>query len=163
MPALSAATALQWALQIETNGEAFYKGVAAQAKDTDTKVLFEDLAYQEQRHYRTFQRMLEKATAAGPAESDVEIGDYRTYMENALSNALFSGEGRGMELAKKAQTEEEAIKAAIAFEKDTLIFFYDLLDIVADAEKKTLQAVIDEEKDHVRQLGRALAAGPWAM
>jgi len=162
MTALSAATMLQWAMEIETNGEAFYKAVAAQSQDTDAKVLFDDLAYQEQRHRRTFQRMLEKVEP-GASAGDAETGEYRQYLENALSHALFEGKQRGLELAKQAKTEEEAIKAAIAFEKDTLIFFYDLRDMVPESQHKAIDAVIDEEKDHVRQLGRALAAGPWAM
>ena len=148
MATLSAATVLQWAMEIESNGEAFYRAVAAESKDADAKLLFEDLAYQEQRHHRTFQRMLEKAPASGQAEAEADTKDYRSYLESALSNALFSGTGRGISLAKQAKTETEAIKAAIAFEKDTLIFFYDLLDVVPESETKAIQAVIDEEKDH---------------
>jgi rubrerythrin len=163
MATLSAATVLQWAMEIELNGEAFYKAIAAKAQDTDTKLLFEDLAYQEQRHHRTFQRMLERAGSASAGGSEADVEDYRAFLENALGNALFSGRERGLELARQAETESDGIKAAIAFEKDTLIFFYDLLDMVAPADAKAIQAVIDEEKDHVRQLGRALAAGPWAM
>ena len=101
-------------MEIETNGEAFYKAVAAQSQDTNAKLLFEDLAYQEQRHHRTFQRMLQKASASASADADadVDVKDYRAYLENALSNALFSGKGRGTELAKQAETEVDAIKAA---------------------------------------------------
>ena len=44
MAFLTAAEALKWALEIEKNGEAFYREVAAKGVDPEVKALFEDLA-----------------------------------------------------------------------------------------------------------------------
>jgi len=46
---------------------------------------------------------------------------------------------------------------AIRFEKETMLFFHDLYDVVPEADKETIGKVIDEEKRHVRRLARMLA------
>jgi rubrerythrin len=159
MPALSASTVLRWAMEIEENGESFYKAVAAQSTNRDVKLLFEDLAYQEARHFRTFSRMLERVPEAELPDSDYE--GYRNYLNTALSNALFAGPDKGMKMAQAAGNEEAALKAAIAFEKDTLLFFYDVRDMVPPMHKDSISALIQEETNHVRQLTRVLNEGPW--
>ena len=66
-----------------------------------------------------------------------------------------------MERAKAAENETEALRAAMAFEKDTLLFFYELVEAVAEDQTAAIRAIIDEERDHLRQLSRVLADGPW--
>ncbi len=157
MTTISAQTILQWAMEIERNGEAFYRAVSAKSTDREVKLLLEDLAYQEQRHLRTFERLL----TAAPDSALSDLPDsYRSYLETALANAL-TGPDKGMSLARQAQTEEQALHAAMAFEKDTLLFFYELAEVVGEAHKGTIRAVIDEERDHLRQLARVLQSGPW--
>ncbi len=157
MSPIPAQVILQWALEIERNGETFYTAVAATAQDREVKTLFQDLAYQEQRHYRTFERMLAKAPEA-PADTD--SSEYREFLQNALAGALL-GPDKGMERAKAAENETEALRAAMAFEKDTLLFFYELVEAVAEDQTAAIRAIIDEERDHLRQLSRVLADGPW--
>jgi rubrerythrin len=159
MPALSARTVLRWALEIETNGEAFYKAVAEAASDRDVRTLFNDLAYQEERHYRTFERMLAQVQDDSAVKDDPK--EFEAYIRAALADALVGGSDKGLELAKQAANEEAALKAAMAFEKDTLLFFYDVRDMVPEAQQETMTAIIDQEKDHLRQLARVLEAGPW--
>jgi len=157
MPTLSAKMVLGWAMEIETNGEAFYKSVAASVTDPDAKALFEDLAYQEQRHFRSFQRLLERAPEL---DSDDDVQSYRAYFETALKSALF-GPDKGLALAQKAHDEMSALQAALAFEKDTLLFFYELRDMMSQAHRETLSAVIQEEKSHIRQISQVIEQGPW--
>jgi rubrerythrin len=148
---------LQWALEIERNGETFYRTVAAAAQDREVKTLLQDLAFQEQRHYRTFERMLARAPEP---RADVDTASYRAFLQNALAGALI-GPDKGMERARQAGTENEALRAAMAFEKDTLLFFYELADSVPAEHTAALRGIIDEERDHLRQLSDMLQSGPW--
>jgi rubrerythrin len=158
MANLSARTVLRWALEIETNGEAFYRTVAAAASDREVKTLFSDLAYQEERHYRAFERMLADAPEAS-AEAD--SSEFEAYIKAALADALVGGADKGLVLARQAENEEAALKAAMAFEKDTLLFFYDVRDMVPEAQQDAVTAIIDQEREHLRQLARVLESGPW--
>ncbi|MDH4137641.1 MAG: ferritin family protein [Anaerolineae bacterium] len=156
MAVLTAAEALKWALEIERNGEAFYNEVAAKSADPEVKTLFENLAVQERGHYQVFQKMLEEVKPE-PDLSNVEYDEYQTYLQVALADALFAGPDKGLTLAKQAQDRETALRAAMGFEKDTLLFFYDLREMmVSEAERRAVSDIILEEKAHVRRLAKML-------
>jgi rubrerythrin len=159
MTLFTAAQALEMAMDIEKNGAVFYKEVAAKAADPEVKALFEDLALQEQAHYRVFQHMLEgeKAAPSQPTPYPTSYYDeYEAYIQVALNNALFAGPDKAVALARKAEDRETALRAAIGFEKDTLLFFYDLLDMVSQEEEEAISGIIREEQKHVRRLARML-------
>ena len=157
MAFLTAAEALKWAMEIEKNGEVFYNEVAAKSPDPEVKALFEDLADQERGHYRAFQKML-KQVKPDPDLSSVgaQYDEYQAYLQVVLANALFAGQDKGLTLAEQAQDRETALRAAMGFEKDTLLFFYDLREMVSEAERATISDVILEEKAHLRRLANML-------
>ena len=155
MTVFTAAEALEMAMEIEKNGEVFYNKAAAKSADSDIKALFEDLAIQEQGHYRAFQKMLGGARPT-PELPVNEYDQYETYVLVALENALFAGPEKALTLAKQAQDRETALRAAMGFEKDTLLFFYDLRDMVNEKDRETISLIIREEKKHVRRLAKML-------
>ena len=53
---------------------------------------------------------------------------------------------------KNSQDELEAIDHAIAFEKDTLVFYYGFMDIVKEETKHVISQLVDEEKSHIVKL-----------
>jgi rubrerythrin len=155
MGVFSAAEALEIAMQIEKNGEAFYRAVAAKATDPSIKTLFQELAAQEQKHYAVFEKMAGAVSGAvGP--SAPEYDEYQTYLQAALDNALFAGPDKALAMAGQAHDRQSALRAAIGFEKDTLLFFYDLREMVSEAEQKAITGIIREEKVHLRRLAGAL-------
>jgi rubrerythrin len=157
MAVLTAAEALRWAMEIEKNGEAFYNAVAARSTDPQVKALFEDLAVQERGHYQVFQKMLEKVKPEPDLSSvNVQYDEYQTYLQVALDQALFAGPDKGLTLARQAQDRETALRAAMGFEKDTLLFFYDLREMVSEAERGAISGIILEEKSHLRRLANML-------
>ena len=155
MAVFTAGQALEMALEIEQNGEAYYSAVVEKTSDPEVKSLFEDLAAQERVHYKVFQRMLGNVKPAPelPAE---EYDQYDAYMRAALSNALFAGPDKALRLAEQAEDVEAALRGALGFEKDTLLFFYDLREMVSDKDREAVSRVIAEEKSHVRRLARKL-------
>jgi rubrerythrin len=155
MAIFTAAEAIEMAMEIEKNGEVFYNEVAAKITDERAKALFEDLAVQEQAHYRAFEKMLGGAQPA-PELPAAEYDQYQTYVQVALDNALFAGPETAATLAKQAENWETAVRAAIGFEKDTLLFFYDLRDMVRETDREIVSGIIREEKKHLRRLAGML-------
>jgi rubrerythrin len=155
MGVFSAAEALEIAMQIEKNGEAFYRAVAAKANDPGVKKLLEELAAQEQKHYAVFEKMA-GAVSGAASPSAPEYDGYQTYLQAALDNALFAGPDKALAMAGQARDRQSALRAAIGFEKDTLLFFYDLREMVSEAEQKAIIGIIREEKVHLRRLAGAL-------
>lgn len=155
MAAFTAAEAIGMAMEIEKNGEVYYNEVAARSADSEVKALFEDLAIQEQGHYRLFEAMLGKKEPVPDLSSD-EYDEYRAYLEAALDNALFAGPDKALALARQAEDKDTAVRAALGFEKDTLLFFYDLREMVSEKDRAGIAGVIQEEKRHVRRLAKML-------
>jgi rubrerythrin len=151
MTAFTAAEAIEMAMKIEKNGEVFYHEAASKSADSEIKALFEDLAAQEKGHYQVFQKMLTGAQP-GPALPAAEYDQYDTYVQVALENALFAGPDKALTMARQAEGRDIALRAALGFEKDTLLFFYDLRDMVNEADRETVARIIREEKKHVRRL-----------
>ena len=159
MAMLSASTALGWALRAEASGEVFYREAARRSQNRDVRLLFEDLAYQEERHHRTFERML--AQVPPVEDTAVDPAEYEAYLGATLEHALIGGPEKGLQLAKDAADEAAALRAAIAFEKDTLLFFHDLRNMVPAEHREMISAIVAEESSHLRQLGKVLLSGPW--
>lgn len=156
MAIFTAAEALAMAMEIERNGETFYRAVAQQGRDPELKALFEELADQEQAHFRVFQRMSGEKSAPLPSLPAEEYDQYQAYLQAALDNALFAGPDKALDMAKRAQDRKTALRAALGFEKDTILFFYDLREMVSEADRQTVAAIIAEEKKHLRRLAHAL-------
>ncbi len=151
MAVFTAAEALEMAKEIEQNGEKFYRAAAEASSDADVKSLFEDLADQERGHYRVFQRMLENVEPSPPLPA-AEMDEYAAYVQTALDHALFAGSDKALTMAEEATDKEAALRAAIGFEKDTMLFFYDLREMVSEGQRETVSEVIREEKRHLRRL-----------
>ena len=150
-----AADALELAMGIETNGEAFYRAVSDKAQVAEIKALFEDLAEQEVKHYAVFKK-LSQAFKGKLLMSAEAWDDYQAYLQATVQSALFEGPDRALVAADQAQDEKEAIQMAMGFEKETLLFFYNLRDLVSDRDQTTIDRIITEEKSHLQRLAKML-------
>jgi len=88
--------------------------------------------------------------------SAAEYDEYDVYLKAALDSALFAGPDKALALAEQARDRQTALRMALGFEKDTLLFFYDLREMVSEAEQKAVTGIIREEKTHLRRLAGAL-------
>jgi rubrerythrin len=62
-------------------------------------------------------------------------------------------------VAEELEDEEEALRMALGFEKDTLLFYYDLREMLPAKERETVDKIIREEKSHALRLGSLLRSG----
>ena len=99
--------------------------------------------------------MLGKVTPALEIPT-VDADEYKAYLLAALDNALFSGPDKALTMVDEAQDRETALRVAMGFEKDTLLFFYDLREMVGEKDRDAVSSVIREEKGHVRRLAKML-------
>lgn len=153
MAVFEASQALQMALQIEENGEAFYEAAAERSGDPELADLFQELAARERRHYEVFERMAE-SVGPPPESSSEEVGDYASFLQVALDHAVFDGPDKALRMAEGARGRDAALRAAMGFEKDTMLFYHDLREMVDDADRVTITDIINEEKKHLRRLAK---------
>lgn len=155
MAFLNASDIIDLAMQLELNGGAFYRAVAAKTKDYRVRALFEDLAIQEDRHYQVFSQLAENVREQ-PLMTDERWRQYAEYLNATVQSAFFEGEDKALAAADSVTDEDEALHMAMAFEKDTLLFFFDLRDNVAEGDRSFIEKVVDEEKAHIRRLAELL-------
>jgi rubrerythrin len=152
---LRAADITELAMELEKSGEAFYKAVAGKVDSPEVRALFEDLAEQEVMHYRVFQK-LAGSIREQPFMTDEEWDMYQDYLDATVHSAFFEGADKALAAADEVQDEEHALRMAIGFEKETMLFFHDLYDKVPERGKDTVEKVIAEERRHVQRLARML-------
>ncbi len=155
MAFLKARDIIDLAMQLEQNGEAYYRAVAKKAGTPEVQALFQDLAEQEMTHYQIFAK-LSQSVQDYPMMTDAEWDEYMKYLEGTVQSAFFEGPDKALAAAEEVADEQSAIRKAMNFEKETLLFFYDLRDTVPAAQQEFVQKVVDEEKKHIRRLARML-------
>ncbi|MGD1992272.1 MAG: ferritin family protein [Anaerolineae bacterium] len=158
MAIFNAAEALDIAMQVEKNGQSFYARAAENAEDAEIKALLEELAEWEVEHYNTFKELAEQIGEA-PRLSGPMWEEYDQYLETALDNALFQGPDKALAAADELENEREALKMALGFEKDALLFYYDLWHIMPERQQEAVERIITEEKAHATRLARMLLTG----
>ena len=147
---LSSDEILTMAMEIEKSGKAFYTAVAERTDDPEMRDFFRFLAEEEDRHYAYFSRLEKEAPALEIGNEDWE--EISEYIRATTDSRFFIGEDRAIRQAKQADGIIEAVDTAIGFEKDTLLFFYELYQVTPSASKAAAGDIIDEEKRHIRML-----------
>lgn len=152
----SASDIVGTAIEIERRGRNVYSKAAAAATNPDVKSFLEFFAGEEARHQAIFEAMAGRiAKIEVPAGSDEE--EYMEYVQALLdSHALFCGGAPEKDLAN-ASDAIAAIELAARFEKDTILYFREMMDLLPPAEGSIVKQCLDEERGHLRQLTKMLA------
>jgi rubrerythrin len=151
MAIFQATDIVEMALELEKSGEIFYRTVAKKAASPQVEVLFEELAEQEQRHYAAFEGLSRTVWDKSPVIGD-SWDQYLMYLQATIQSAFFEGSDKALALAEQVSDEKEALRMAVAFEKETMLFFHDLRDKVSEADRAVVERIIAEEKAHLRRL-----------
>ena len=155
MALFQAADIVELAMQVEQSGEAIYRAVANKVEGQEARKLFEYLAGQEVIHYKIFQRLSQSIHEA-PFMTDAEWELYMDYLNGTVQSAFFEGTDKALALAETVTEAQTAINLAIGFEKETLLFFYDLRDRIPAKDRPFVEKIVDEEKRHIRRLAEML-------
>ncbi len=146
---------IEIAVLLEERGEQFYTAAAQRATSAACRALFEDLAGQERLHRRAFQQISRDVIELALAPDQWE--QFQAYTGALLQQSFLSKPDNALNLAADATDERSALQAALSFEKETLLFFHELQEIVRGAGQLTVERIIREEKRHVQRLASMLA------
>ena len=137
-------------VQIEKNGMDFYNEVASNSKTPKAKEIFQFLACEEQKHITMFQKILEAVQKYEPAES--YPGEYFAYMNALASDHVFTQQDKGVEIAKTAKSDIDAVELGIGFEKDSIIFYEGMKKVVPEHGHNLVDELIHQEQEHLKKL-----------
>ncbi|MBU0580352.1 MAG: ferritin family protein [Candidatus Margulisbacteria bacterium] len=138
---------LNFAVKIEEEGIAFYKDMAAKAKNNDAKDLYNYLMKEEVDHRKTFQGMLNNVSKE--VSPGTYSDEYNSYMRALVESTVFKKDDK-----QKASisNDSEAMEFAIDKEKDSILFYLGMKEYVQDKNKSAIDKVIEEERTHVVKL-----------
>ena len=143
----------EMAEQIERNGAKFYRTSANNISDSNKKKLLIDLAEMEDEHEQTFKNMRKELTEEekilttfdpnGESEGYLRaLADTRVFYEKEIS---------------ATSSLKEIFKTAIAAEKESIVFYLGMKDVVpAHLGKQKLDDIIKEEMSHIKLLSKQL-------
>jgi len=138
------------AIGIERRGIAFYDVMTKSTDSALARDAFQHLADMEREHIRIFQGMLGEAGKYQPTETYGE--EYAAYLQALVDSAVFTDDMVTSEMATRASSDIEAIELAITAEKDSILFYYGMKEIMPQPARPMVDKVIIEEKAHLRQL-----------
>jgi len=138
------------AIDIERRGIAFYEVMAKSTRNALARDVFHYLIGLEQKHVQIFQDMLSEANKYEIPQ--IYAAEYAAYLEALVNNAVFTDDLATSELAIEAESSIKALELGIAAEKDSILFYYGMKDMMPRRMQPTLNKIIAEEKLHLRQL-----------
>lgn len=147
---LLASEILEIAISIERRGIAFYDVMAKSVQNDETRNVFQQLVQMEQYHVKIFQDMLDEADKYEPTQ--VNSKEYDAYIQALGENAIFTDDMITSEMATKVESDIETLELAISAEKDAILFYYEMKEVLPQRVHPSVNRIITEEKSHLRQL-----------
>ncbi|RJQ15091.1 MAG: hypothetical protein C4560_11070 [Nitrospiraceae bacterium] len=135
---------IEQAVQTEKLGYDFYTGASNRFRENDRLVkLFDILAGQELKHEKIFSQLREKLKD----EILENWEEASRYLRAIVESEFFLGKNKALTSLENLKSAEEAVQRALGFEKETLLYYNGLRDIVK--EKQLIDEIINEEKGHI--------------
>ena len=150
----------EMAEEIERSAAAFYREAAKKASDKKIKQTLIDLAAMEDGHLRTFEQMRRQLTSREKTETVFDPDNQAAlYLQTMANSRGTEGKiGQTQKLTGKEKTED-ILKIAINSEKNSVVFYVGLKDLVpTETGKDKVKAIITEEMGHIAVLNKELAA-----
>jgi len=146
--------------QIERNGAKFYRKVAKNAEDAEVKQLLLDLAAMEDDHEKTFSALRAELPPSEKWSTAFDPdGEAAQYLRTMAGGYVFDMKTDPSEKITGKEPPEEILKTAIGLEKDSIVFYLGMRDMVPeDLGKARIEAIVKEEMRHIRTLAERLAA-----
>ncbi|KAF0179572.1 MAG: rubrerythrin [Nitrospirae bacterium] len=142
---------LEQAVQTERLGNQFYLQMAEKFNDNPELVsLFKTLAAKELKHEKAYAGLKE---LIGESDADVEgYEELSQYMRAIVESEFFLGKNKALPSMDHIRTKKEAVVFALNFEKETILYFIAMRDLVS--QREVVDEIIREEQRHVLWLDR---------
>jgi len=140
----------EMAIRIEVNGEKFYAEAAEIINEPKAKEMLQRLRAMEVEHQKVFSDLRKKLSdkASEPIVFDPN-GEVGQYLQAAADSHVFNMATE--ELLRKNATPKEIMDTALRFEKDSIVYFLGMQDIVPEnLGKENIGRLIEEERTHIR-------------
>lgn len=141
---------VEFAVRIEQNGYAFYEKAESLVNNPAAKELLTFLKEEEKNHEQVFRDILGTLEPLNIRET--YAGEYEEYLKALVDSHVFGAEGAAEKAVANLDNEIDVLNTAIGFEKDTILFFRELKELVSEKDREIVDRLIKEEQSHLRKL-----------
>lgn len=139
---------IEMAKEIEMRGYELYTYQASETENQELVSLFGKLAQDELDHYKRFEELGESIKESTKNEAEyVYDPEVSAYLEAIVEFSVFPSE-EGV----RVNDIVDALQIAIYAEKDSILFYTEILQYNKGETAKLLKKLIKEEKDHLLDL-----------
>jgi rubrerythrin len=143
--------------QIERNAAEFYSEAAESCPNADVRKLLLDMSATESKHLETFQKMREKLAGEEGLSLFDPFGRSAMYLQAMADARSWEGRKNPLEALSGEETAAEIIEIAVEAEKEMVVFYVGLKDLVYfKAGKDKVEEIILEELSHISSLLKKL-------
>jgi rubrerythrin len=151
MPDFNAREIIEVAIEMEKNGEAFYKVLSENTDGAEVKSLFKHLAEEESEHAKDFKEIL-GSLFDNDDSSRYELNEAAaSYFRAFAKTQVFKNIEEAKKIASQFDTVEEAVSYAIGIEVKTIAFYRELSTTIDKGTDK-IEDLIKQEHGHVARL-----------
>lgn len=138
--------------EIERNGAKFYRKIAQKVTNPYKKQLLNDLASMEDDHEKTFKSLRSKLSMDEKIQTTFDPeGESERYLRALADTRIF------YEKEVDTNSMEDILKSAITAEKDSIVFYLGIKDVVPEQlGKQKIDDIIREEMNHISLLSKEL-------
>ena len=149
----------EMAMEIERNGARFYRKAAAGDAGKTSRDLLLRLADMEVEHERTFSVMRDQLDAVEKTSATFDPdGEAELYLRAIADGHVFNVNADPSEKLSGKESAADVLRTAIGIEKDSIIFYLGIQDLVGRMlGRDKIDHIIREEMNHVTILSAELA------
>jgi len=150
----------EMAEQIERNGSRFYRRAAQGFTDSRARQLMLDLAAMEDEHEKVFAGMrAELLQQEREPRAPDPYGEAILYVRGMADGVVFDVRTDPSERLTGKETMEDILRTAIELEKDSIVFYLGMKEIVPERlSKQRIDDIIKEEMGHIGVLSKELTS-----
>jgi len=141
---------LEMAVQAKKKGIELYLALAKNSGNYYVGKVFMELAKDEKRHKREMDAWLEKVK--GEKREEAYPGERALFLKSLVESSTFNCDTAQEKALEKTIDEEDALRAAVNFEKDFMLFLHELKKHVSEKEAGTIDVLLDEEMRHIKDI-----------
>ena len=151
---VSCSELVQTVIEAEKAGICFYERLSEVMRSTKARDLFARIGEEEQQHVCELERLSHAADGYHPTQmcAGVSPEEYSAYLRALLEGRLFTDERTCRQMARNTWDEAAAAQLACTFEKEIILFLYEVRRFVPEAEKLAVDRLLEAGYTHLRLL-----------
>lgn len=141
---------LRMAVEMERHGKNFYDSVIRLMKNPQARDIFQFLSDEEERHEVLFKKMLQEVEQKNKGDYDDEAVIF--YFRSLIEKKIFPTSKEAKSMEKDLGDPLVAIHIALSLEKESILFYHELLPVTSEKDHSVIHKIIDEERDHIHRI-----------